>query len=149
MAKFKGPDRPHLDINNLNIDETSEISSETADITESDISARNHSHSNGLGLGNANDITSIHSGLIHNQYPSSKLNGNNANTTIGSDFTNGSIFTLETKYFNSPKVADLKDIMMEHKGNNILKKPLANFAQSSHGSNGNGQLLLLLAIDLL
>lgn len=61
----------------------------------------------GLGLGNANDITSIHSELVHNYH-----NGGRNHY----DYSTGSIYTNEQpRYFNSPRVADLKELIAEHK----------------------------------
>lgn len=95
---------------NFSIGETSENISDFEDATDIDIGTRLPSQSNGLGLGNANDITSIHSGLIHNQQSNPKLNGN-GNFTFSSD---GSFSTSDTsKYYNSPRVSDMKELLVE------------------------------------
>ncbi|KAK6459184.1 uncharacterized protein RJT20DRAFT_143732 [Scheffersomyces xylosifermentans] len=77
----------------------------------------------GRGLGTAGDINSIHSEILHN---SQHFNGRNfsltgsgfanPNGTFTSDYTSNSIYTSEgPRYFNSPRVADLKDLMLDHK----------------------------------
>lgn len=143
IAKHKVHQRnetSNLDIShNYSIDETSENISQMEDATDTDISARLPSQSNGLGLGNANDITSIHSGLIHNYQSVPKLNGNHnsGNFTFSSDL---SVSTGETnKYYNSPRVSDIKELLAEPKSS-ILRKVSSSYNDHSNilGSLSNG-----------
>lgn len=83
----------------------------------------------GLGLGNANDITSIHSELVHNY----QNNGRNHY-----DYSNGSVLTSEQpRFFNSPRVADLKELIFEHKGGN---KILNDFVFNSTSSIASAKI---------
>lgn len=68
----------------------------------------------GYGLGTVGDISSIHSEILQN---TQHLNGRNfsltANGTFNSDITSSSILTSDGRYVNSPRVADLKDLMTD------------------------------------
>lgn len=89
---------------------------------------RNHSTS-GFGLGTANDISSIHSEIVsHNQ---GRGNGNL------NDPTSGSIYTAEGRNYMSPRVSDLKDVMLEHRGS--IKKP--KFLSPTNWSPANESVL--------
>ncbi|ODV77448.1 protein EFR3 [Suhomyces tanzawaensis NRRL Y-17324] len=82
-------------------------------------SFRNHNTT--LGLGNVNDITSIHS-EIHN-HRANVLNNGGAHGLLGSLLAHDHASEVEPKYYNLPKVSDLKDSMLEHKS---LRMPSFN-----------------------
>lgn len=88
-----------------NIESSPDDSSDNSYIVEH----RDHSTS-GFGLGTANDISSIHSEIVSHL---GKPNGNADQ--------NGSIYTAEGRNYVSPRVSDLKDVMLEHRGS--IKKP--------------------------
>lgn len=83
----------------------------------------------GLGLGNANDITSIHSGLLFNH----NHTVNTRNIYSNGEISNGSVYTAE-KQFNSPRVSDLKDSI-------FMKKPTTNFNEHYSPNTTPGSIL--------
>lgn len=92
----------------------------------------------GLGLGTSGDITMIHSEILQysQHFQERGLPHANGLTTIlrtidSVDTTNdGSIYTYDSKYFQSPRVNDLKDAMSTHRGIRLAKP---NFS----GANGH------------
>ncbi|RCK63178.1 Protein EFR3 [Candida viswanathii] len=93
----------------------------------------------GLGLGTAGDITMIHSEILQysQHFQERGLPHANGLTTIlrtvdSMDTTNdGSIYTYDSKYFQSPRVTDLKDAVSAQRGIRLAKP---NFG----GANGHG-----------
>ncbi|CAI5756899.1 unnamed protein product [Candida verbasci] len=100
----------------------------------------------GLGLGTAGDITSIHQEILQfSQHFQERglphANGySSANTTMMNnnyDFTNGSIYTYDSKHVNSPTISDLKDAMSAYK---MIPRPSQNESIVSNGSVLNKNL---------
>ena len=90
----------------------------------------------GLGLGTAGDITMIYSEILQysQHFQERGLPHGNGFATIlrtvdSVNSTNdGSIYTYDSKYLQSPRVSDLKDAMSTHRGirlsNQILVVPM-------------------------
>ncbi|CUM47726.1 unnamed protein product [Debaryomyces tyrocola] len=85
----------------------------------------------GLGLGNANDISSIHSGLLFHQ--NHNINMKNAFSN-GNETSNGSIYTSDRQY-NTPRVSDLKDSVL------MKKKPGVVFNEHYNSDTTPGSIL--------
>lgn len=93
----------------------------------------------GLGLGNANDITSIHSELVHN-FQNQAYHNQSQNVSQNGrqyEYSNGSVLSNEPRYFVSPRVSELKELIMEHKGG---QKVLNDFNFNSTASVTSAQL---------
>ncbi|ABN64640.2 predicted protein [Scheffersomyces stipitis CBS 6054] len=101
----------------------------------SSIESLRHNGNSGLGygLGTVGDISSIHSEILQN---TQHLNGRNfsltANGTFNSDITSSSILTSDGRYVNSPRVADLKDLMTD---------PRRGYRKTSHIGQTPGSVL--------
>lgn len=85
----------------------------------------------GLGLGNANDISSIHSGLLFNQNHNVNMKNVFSN---GIETSNGSVYTSDRQY-NTPRVSDLKDSML------MKKKPGVAFNEHYNSGTTPGSVL--------
>lgn len=114
----------------FNVEEGSRDNSVT-DAPETNGFNRPNTGLSGYGLGNANDITSIHSGLL-NHHQSAKYGPPSA------DYSTGSIFTGENRYLNSPRVSDLRDVMLEPRAPSLRgggpSTPKSGLGRSSNGS---------------
>lgn len=100
----------------------------------------------GLGLGTAGDITMIHSEILQysQHFQERGLPHANGLTTIlrtvdSVDSTNnGSIYTYDSKYFQSPRVTDLKDAMSTHRGIRLAKPSFGGLnGNSTHNDNAS------------
>lgn len=105
----------------------------------------------GLGLGTAGDITMIHSEILQysQHFQERGLPHGNGFATIlrtvdSVNSTNdGSIYTYDSKYLQSPRVSDLKDAMSTHRGIRLSKPNFggangtANMTDSASTSNGS------------
>ena len=115
--------------NNQNV--LSDMSDESS-ITE-DLSYHTSARQNefGLGLGNANDISSIHSGLLFHQNHNANMKTAFSN---GNETSNGSIYTSDRQY-NTPRVSDLKDSVL------MKKKPGVAFNEHYNSDTTPGSIL--------
>lgn len=77
-----------------------------------------HTHNNGLGLGlgNANDISSIHSEIVHNR-------AHARGGFLGGGDYSASIYTSDAKYITSPKVSDLKELIRDSRRDSVSIAP--------------------------
>lgn len=115
--------------NNQNI--LSDMSDESSIIENLSYHTSARQNGFGLGLGNANDISSIHSGLLFHQ--SHNVNMKNAFSN-GNETSNGSIYTSDRQY-NTPRVSDLKDSVL------MKKKPGVAFNEHYNSDTTPGSIL--------
>ncbi|CUM45323.1 Protein EFR3 [Debaryomyces fabryi] len=115
--------------NNQNL--LSESSDEPSIVEELSYHTSARQNGFGLGLGNANDISSIHSGLLFNQ--NHNINMKNVFSN-GNETSNGSVYTSDRQY-NTPRVSDLKDSIL------MKKKPGVVFNENYNSDTTPGSVL--------
>lgn len=118
----------------FNYEEGCSQATSISDAIDADASNRPNTSLSGYGLGTANDITSIHSGLLNHHIQAGRYGQPSV------DYSAGSIFTGEHRYINSPRVSDLRDVMLEPRAPSLRigtpSTPKSAFGQSSAGSLG-------------